>query len=67
MAMRPNIHELIPSQPQHVELDLPAGKHITRARTLVKEADLAVQRNGNTVSFTVPSVLDYEVVAIDLA
>jgi Beta-galactosidase trimerisation domain len=67
MAMRPNIHELIPSQPQRVELDLPPGKRITRARTLVKESNLAVQQNGNTVSFTVPSVLDYEVVAMDLA
>ena len=67
MAMRPNIHELIPSQPQHVELDLPPGKRITRARTLVKESDLTVRQNGNTISFTVPSVLDYEVVAMDLA
>jgi type 1 glutamine amidotransferase len=67
MAMRPNIHELIPSQPQRVELDLPPGKRITRARTLVKESDLTVQQNGNTVSFTVSSVLDYEVVAMDLA
>jgi hypothetical protein len=58
---------LIPSQPQHVELDLPPGKRITRARTLVKESNLAMQQNGNTVSFTVPSVLDYEVVAMDLA
>jgi hypothetical protein len=67
MAMRPNIHALIPSQPQRVELDLPPGKRITRTRTLVKESDLVVQQNGNTVSFTVPSVLDYEVVAMDLA
>jgi hypothetical protein len=67
MAMRPNIHELIPSPPQHVELDLPNGSRVTRARTLVKEADLVLQRTGNTVSFTVPSVTDYEVVALDLA
>ena len=67
MAMRPNVHALIPSQPQHVELDLPAGVRITRARTLVSESDLQFQQSGNTVSFTVPSVLDYEVVALDLA
>jgi Hypothetical glycosyl hydrolase 6/Beta-galactosidase trimerisation domain len=67
MAMRPNVHELIPSQPQHVELDLPPGSRITRARTLVKESDLVLRRNGDTVSFTVPSVTDYEVVALDLA
>lgn len=67
MAMRPNIHELIPSQPQHVEIDLPPGKRVVRAQMLVKEGALMVQLNGNTVSFTVPSILDYEVVAMDLA
>jgi hypothetical protein len=67
MGMRPNIHELIPSQPQHVEIELPPGKRLVRAHTLVKEGSLAVQQRGNTVSFTVPSVLDYEVVAMDLA
>jgi hypothetical protein len=67
MAMRPNIHELIPSQPQHVELELPPGKRVTKAQTLVNEGSLVVQQNGNIVSFTIPSVLDYEVVAMDLA
>lgn len=66
MAMRPNFHELIPSQPQYVEIDLPSGKRAVRAQMLVKEDVIAVQQNGNTVSFTVPSVLDYEVVAMDL-
>ena len=46
MAMRPNIHALIPSQPQRVELDLPPGKRITRTRTLVKESDLVVQQTA---------------------
>jgi hypothetical protein len=67
MAMRPNIHELIPSQPQHVELELPPGKRVTKAQTLVNEGSLVVQQNGNIVSFTIPSVLDYDVVAMDLA
>lgn len=66
MAMRPNVHELIPSQPQYVEIDLPPGKRAAKAQMLVKEDVLAVQQNGNAVSFTVPSVLDYEVVAMDL-
>ena len=67
MAMRPNIHELIPSQPQHVELDLPEGARAVKARTLMQEGTLHVQQTGRTVAFTIPTVLDYEVIAIDLA
>jgi Hypothetical glycosyl hydrolase 6/Beta-galactosidase trimerisation domain len=66
MAMRPNVHTLIPSPPQHVEIDLPLGRRVRKAQLLVKEQDLVVEQNGKTVSFTVPSVLDYEVVAMDL-
>ena len=33
----------------------------------MKEGVLPMHQTGNTVRFTVPSVLDYEVVAIDLA
>jgi Hypothetical glycosyl hydrolase 6/Beta-galactosidase trimerisation domain len=67
MAMRANIHQLIPSQAQHVEIDLPTDKRAIKVHTLMKEGSLALQQKANTVSFTVPSVLDYEVVAIDLA
>ena len=67
MAMRPNIHELIPSQPQRVEVQLPSGKRLKRVHTLMKEGDMPHQQTGNTLKFTVPSVLDYEIIAIDLA
>jgi hypothetical protein len=67
MAMRGNVRQLIPSGPQTVELDLPAGRRATACRTLMKEGPLPMHQTGNTVRFTVPSVLDYEVVAIDLA
>ena len=66
MAMRPNIHELIPSQPQVVEVQVPAGKRVGKVQTLVKEGPMPHQLTGNTLKFTVSSVLDYEVVAIDL-
>jgi Hypothetical glycosyl hydrolase 6/Beta-galactosidase trimerisation domain len=66
MAMRANIRQLIPSQAQHVEIDLPAGKRAVKVHTLMREGSLPLQQKGNTISFTVPSVLDYEVVAIDL-
>jgi hypothetical protein len=66
MAMRPNIHELIPSQPQMVEVQLPVGKRVGKVQTLVKEGPMPHQLTGNTLKFTVSSVLDYEVIAIDL-
>lgn len=66
MAMRPNMHELIPSHPQMVEVQLPAGKRATKVQTLMNEGPMPHQLVGNTLKFTVPSVLDYEVIAIDL-
>jgi hypothetical protein len=66
MAMRPNIHELIPSQPQMVEVQLPAGKRASKVQTLVKEGAMPHQQIGNMLKFIVPSVLDYEVIAVDL-
>lgn len=67
MAMRPNMHELIPSHPQHVELEIPKGKRPTAVHTLMKPGPIPHQQTGNILRFTVPSILDYEVIAIDLA
>lgn len=67
MAMRPNIHELIPSPPQQVEVQLPENKKATRVQFLVAGGSVPVQQTGNLVKLTVPSVLDHEVIAIDLA
>ncbi len=66
MAMRPNIHELIPSQLQVVEVQRRAGKRVGKVQTLLKEGPMPHQVTGDTLKFTVSSVLDYEVVAIDL-
>lgn len=67
MAMRPQMHELIASPPQTVEVDLPKGKRVTRVHTLVKEGPMQHTVTGNTLKCRVPSVLDYEVIAIDFA
>ncbi len=67
MAMRPQISQLIPSQPQTVAVDIPAGKRVTAVHTLMKTGPLPHTITNDTIHFTVPSVLDYEVVAIDLA
>jgi hypothetical protein len=66
MAMRPQMHELIPSHPQTIEIDVPAGKRVKAVHTLMKLGELAHQIQGNTLYCVVPTILDYEVVAVDL-
>jgi hypothetical protein len=67
MAMRPQIHELIPSPPQSVEVEIPKGKSIAHVHTLMKEGEIPHTLTANTLKFRIPSVLDYEVIAIDFA
>ncbi|MGH9663321.1 MAG: hypothetical protein ACRD9L_02730, partial [Bryobacteraceae bacterium] len=67
MAMRPNLHELIPSPPQEVTVRLPQGAKASRVQLLVAGGTVAVQQTGGSVKLTVQSVLDHEVIAIDLA
>lgn len=67
MAMHPNIHELIPSPPQDVEVRLPQGKKAARVQFLVAGGSIPVQQTGGFVKLRVPSVLDHEVIAIDLS
>jgi hypothetical protein len=67
MAMRPNMHELIPSPPQHVAVRLPQGAKATKVQLLVAGGAVPVEQSGGVVKLTVKSVLDHEVIAIDLA
>lgn len=67
MAMRPNAHELIPSPPQQVVVQLPRGAKAARVQLLVAGKTLPLTQASETLQLTVPSVLDHEVIAIDLA
>jgi hypothetical protein len=67
MAMRPNFHELIPSHPQRVLVRLPQGTKAAKVHLLVADRAVAHEQTGGAVKLVVPSVLDHEVVAIDLA
>ncbi len=67
MAMRPNIHELIPSQPQRVAVRLPQGTKAARVQLLVAGGDVPLEQANGVVTLVVKSVLDHEVIAIDLA
>jgi hypothetical protein len=67
MFMRGTCRELIPSCPQELSLALPEGAKPT-AVTLLSGGQKAPYRlEGRRLTLTVPSFLDHEVVAIDLA
>jgi hypothetical protein len=50
--------------PQQVEFEVAAGKRISSVRALHAGRALAFKQSGRTVSFEVPSVVDYEVIAL---
>ena len=50
--------------PQRVEFEVEAGKKIGAVRALRAGQPLPFRQSGRTVSFEVPSVLDYEVIAL---
>jgi hypothetical protein len=57
---------LIPISEQKVRLRLPDGTQAKRVRFLAAEKRPRVEHSGQYLSVTVPTILDHEVVAIDL-
>jgi len=66
MMMKGPIREFIPVGEQKVRVRLPVGVQPRKVRLLAAETTPRVQRTGSEVTLTVPTVLDHEVVAIDL-
>ena len=66
MMMKGPVRELIPVGEQKVLLWLPDGAKAKRVRLLAASSNLHVEKAGQRLRFTVPSILDHEVVAIDL-
>jgi hypothetical protein len=66
MMMKGPIRELIPIGEQEVRVRLPAGARAKRVWLLAAEKNLRAERAGEYLCITVPSILDHEVVAIDL-
>ena len=66
MMMKGPIRELIPVGPQQVRLRLPDGTKPRRVHLLVAEKTPKADRSGQYLILTVPSILDHEVVAINL-
>jgi hypothetical protein len=66
MMMKGPIRELIPIGEQQVRLRLPDGKRAKEVRLLAADRTVAVEQSGQYLNVTVPSILDHEVVAVDL-
>ena len=67
MMMKGPIRELIPTGEQEVRVRLPEGTKAEAVRLLSADRPAKTVRVGTSLVVTVPSVLDHEVVAIDLA
>ena len=66
MLMKGPYRELIPSPPQKLRVKLPAGAKPKRVQLLAANVPPEFEFSGGWLSLTVPSVLDHEIVAIDL-
>ena len=67
MAMKGPLRELIPIGPHTVRVMLPAGTRATKVTLLTAGVAPVTTRDGDALVVQVPSILDLEVVAIDLA
>jgi hypothetical protein len=66
MMMKGPLRELIPIGPQKVRLRLPVGSKVRKVHLLASGKSPRVERAGDFLTLTVPSILDHEVVAVDL-
>jgi hypothetical protein len=66
MMMKGPIREFIPSPPQTVNVRLPSGAKAKKVHLLVSGRTPSVQEGSGSIALTIPSILDHEVVAIDL-
>lgn len=65
-SMKGPYRGLFPVGPQTVTLNLPQASHARQARLLAAGTMVPVEHNGSALTVKVPSILDHEVVAIDL-
>jgi hypothetical protein len=57
---------LCPLGDQKVTMTLPGGRTIRQARLLRAGRPLPVRQRGTMIEFTVPRLVDYEVVALEV-
>jgi hypothetical protein len=66
MMMKGPIRELVPVGEQRLRLRLPAGVKPRHVHLLAAGKTVGTKRDGDVLLATVPSVLDHEVLAVDL-
>jgi hypothetical protein len=66
MMMKGPLRELLPIGPQQVRFRVPAGMRATKIRLLAAEQIVTPKRDGEFLTVTAPSILDHEIVAVDL-
>ena len=66
MMMKGPIRELISIGPQQVRVRLPDGTKPRRVHLLAADKTPKADRSGQQLTLTVPSILDHEVVAIEI-
>jgi hypothetical protein len=64
--MKGPFREFIPVPAQHVTVPLPKGANPSHVHLLVSGKSLPVTRAGDRIELTVRSILDHELIAIDL-
>jgi hypothetical protein len=58
------IGDFFPIGEQRVMMTLPDGRKVSRVELLRAEKETGFSQKGNTVTFLVPSIIDYEVAAL---
>lgn len=66
MMMKVPVHELIPISEQQVRVRLPDGLRAKKVHLLAANKTPRMQHNGDELTIIFPSILDHEIVAIDV-
>jgi len=66
MAMKGPYRDFFPIGAQTVKLRLPEGAKAKQARLLAADKAIEFEHAGSAITLTVPSILDHEVVAVDI-
>jgi hypothetical protein len=66
MAMKGPYRDFFPGGAQTIKLRLPSSVHANHVHLLVADRSVPFKLSGSVLTITVPSILDHEVVAIDI-
>jgi hypothetical protein len=67
MMMKGPFREFIPIGEQKLQIKIPRNTKVKKVRLLVSDKSPNYQISNSIASLSVPSILDHEVVALDLA